>query len=339
MSWVATTNYNERRHMNLKTDIGNIDFGPNVTDVFEKEDCKIMRLTSSTGEGIMTAYQVLDGIMIMHNNFHMESCRSDFSEKGNFLCIDHCREGRIETVVSEDLVCYLSPGELRIDDGRHNSGTSNFPLKHYYGLTIAFDLDKAQNALDSYISDFNVRLSVLSEKYCHYKEPYVLSASPEIAHIFSELYNVPSKIRRDYYRIKILELLLFLDALEIDKYKTEKPYFYKGQVEKIHAIHSLMTSDLTKTYTIEELAHNFDIAPTALKKCFGSVYGSPIFTYMKNFRLDHAAYLLKNEPSMKVADIAAAVGYETAGKFSAAFRKKTGRTPLDYRKYGVHTEV
>jgi AraC-like DNA-binding protein len=325
--------------MNLEADISNIDFGTNVTDIFEKENCKIMRLTSDTGEGIMTAYQVLEGIMIMHNNFHMERCRSDFAEKGNFLCIDHCREGKIETGVSEDSVCYLSSGELRIDNGRHNSGISNFPLKHYYGLTIAFDLDKAQNALAGFISDFNVRLSDISEKYCCYKEPYVLSASPEIAHIFSELYNVPSKIRHDYYRIKILELLLFLDALEIDKYKTDKPYFYKGQVEKIHAIHSLMTSDLTKTYTIDELAHKFDIAPTALKQCFGSVYGSPVFTYMKNYRLDRAAYLLKNEPSMKVADIAAAVGYETAGKFSAAFRKKTGRTPLDYRKYGIHREV
>ncbi len=323
----------------MKTDINNIDFGTNVTDVFEKDNCKIMRLTSGTGEGIMTAYQVMDGIMIMHNNFHMESCLSNFAEKGSFLCIDHCREGRIETCILPDSVCCLSSGELRIDDGRHNNGISNFPLKHYYGLTIAFDLDKAQRALDSYISDFNVKLSGISEKYCHYKEPYVLSSSPEIAHIFSELYNVPTKIRHDYYRIKILELLLFLDALEIEKYKTEKPYFYKGQVEKIHAIHSLMTSDLTKTYTIEELAQRFDIAPTALKQCFGSIYGSPIFSYMKNYRLDHAAFLLKTNPSMKVNDIAAAVGYETAGKFSAAFRKKTGITPLEYRKNGVHNEV
>ena len=327
----------------METDIKNMDFGANVTDVFEKENCKIMRLTSATGEGIMTAYQVLDGILIMHNNFHMESCCSELSAKGSFLCIDHCREGRIETGISEDHICCLSSGELRIssgelriDDGRHNIGSAVFPLKHYYGLTVAFDLDKAQDSLDGYISGFNVRLSDISEKYCRSKEPYVLSSSPEIAHIFSELYNVPSKIRSDYYRIKILELLLFLDALEIDKYKTEKPYFYKGQVEKIHAVHELMTSDLTKTYTIEELAHRFDIAPTALKKCFGSVYGSPIFTYMKDYRLDRAAYLLKNEPAMKVADIASAVGYETAGKFSAAFRKKTGRTPLDYRKYAVH---
>ena len=48
---------------------------------------------------------------------------------------------------------------------------------------------------------------------------------------------------------------------------------------------------------------------------------------MKNYRLERAAYLLKTAPSMKVADIAAAVGYESAGKFSAAFRKKKQEVP------------
>ncbi|MBQ1465024.1 MAG: helix-turn-helix transcriptional regulator [Ruminococcus sp.] len=320
-------------------DLKNMYFGNDVTDVFEKDGCKIMRLANEAGEGIMTVYDVLDGVYIMYNNFHMESCRSDFVPGDNVLCIDHCREGRIETGVSDNACCCLSAGELRIDNGMHNHGLSRFPLNHYYGLSIAFELDKAQAALDSFIREFRVKLSDISRKYCAEKTSYVISSSPEITHIFSELYNVPSKIKRDYCRIKVLELLLYLDALEIDRYKTEKPYFYKGQIEKIHAIHELMVSDLTRSYTIEELSRKFDIAPTSLKKCFSSVYGSPIFSYMKNYRLDRAASLLKTEPSMKVADIAMAVGYESASKFSMAFRKEMGRNPLDYRKYAIQTEV
>ncbi|HOA00419.1 AraC family transcriptional regulator [Ruminococcus sp.] len=323
----------------MEFDLRNMDFGADVTDVFEKDGCRMMRLATEAGEGIMTVYHVFEGVYIMYNNFHMESCRSDFAAGGDVLCIDHCREGRIETGVSDDACCCLSAGELRIDNGMHNHGISRFPLNHYYGLTIAFELDKAQASLDGYITEFKVRLSDISRKYCTQKIPYVLSSSPEITHIFSELYNVPSKIRRDYCRIKVLELLLYLDALEIDRYKTDKPYFYKGQVEKIHAVRELMVSDLTRTYTIEELSRKFDIAPTALKKCFSSVYGSPIFSYMKNYRLDRAAALLKNEPSMKVADIAMAVGYESASKFSMAFRKEMGKNPLDYRKYAIQTEV
>ncbi len=323
----------------MSKELENMYFGSDVSDVFEKEDCRLMRLTNEDGEGMMTVYPVFDGVYLMYNNFHMKSCRSDFNEGGNIICIDHCKEGCIETGIDDKSCCCLSAGELRIDNGMHNHGASRFPLDHYYGLTIAFEVDKAQAALDGYISEFSMKLGKLREKYCFREDPYVISSSPEITHIFSELYNVPKKISRDYRRIKVLELLLYLDALEIDMYKTVKPYFYKGQVEKIHAIHDLMTSDLSRSYTIDELSAKFGIAPTALKKCFSSIYGSPVFTYMKLYRMNRAAALLKSEPDMKVADIALAVGYESAGKFSQAFRKEMGRNPLDYRKYSSQTEV
>lgn len=42
---------------------------------------------------------------------------------------------------------------------------------------------------------------------------------------------MPEQIKLPYFRIKVLELLLYLDALELPK-DAEKPYFYKSQVEK-----------------------------------------------------------------------------------------------------------
>ena len=41
--------------------------------------------------------------------------------------------------------------------------------------------------------------------------------------------------------------------------------------------------------------------------------------------------LIKNH-EMNIGDIAFFVGYESAGKFSAAFKKKCGMTPREYRK-------
>ena len=40
---------------------------------------------------------------------------------------------------------------------------------------------------------------------------------PSIDHIFQELYAVPEQIKLPYFRIKVLELLLYLDALELPK--------------------------------------------------------------------------------------------------------------------------
>jgi AraC-like DNA-binding protein len=103
-------------------------------------------------------------------------------------------------------------------------------------------------------------------------------------------------------------------------------------VEKVKAIQALLISDLTKNYTIEELSEQFDIALTPLKNCFKSVYGSPIFTYMRTYRMNYAAALLKSNKEIKITDIAGMVGYDSPSKFSSAFRQEMGKTPLEYRK-------
>lgn len=85
---------------------------------------------------------------------------------------------------------------------------------------------------------------------------------------------MPEQIKIPYFRIKVLELLLYLDALELPK-DAEKPYFYKSQVEKVKAVHRLLTGELERHYTIAELSDGFSVPATALKECFKSIYGQP----------------------------------------------------------------
>ena len=69
----------------------------------------------------------------------------------------------------------------------------------------------------------------------------------------------------DCFKIKVMELLVFLRALELSEYKDERPYFYSSQTEKIKAVHKLLTDDLTRNYTTEELAKQFDLSTATLK--------------------------------------------------------------------------
>jgi len=315
------------------------DFGSNVDNIIENEECKVMKISSESGDGLMSMYCVFPGAYVMYNDFHMSECISGFESNANLLCIDHCREGRIETEIFEGTYSYMSAGDVRVDSRMHHSGRVYFPLNHYHGVTIGFDMQVAKESLSEQIKGFPISLENILEKYCSNDIPYVITSVPEIEHIFSEIYSVPSAIRTQYLRIKILELLLFLDTLTLVDHKEERPYFYKGQVEKIKNIHKLMTDNITISYTIDELAKRFDIAPTLLKNCFKNVYGSPIYTYMKKYRLNAAATMLRNEKDLKVADIAGLVGYDSPSKFAAAFKKELGRTPLEYRKYFGMTEV
>ena len=63
----------------------------------------------------MTMYRVFDGIYLMYNDFHLNSCRSEYQNKETVLCIDHCREGRIEHENSLGERYYMEAGDLRID--------------------------------------------------------------------------------------------------------------------------------------------------------------------------------------------------------------------------------
>ena len=57
---------------------------------------------------------------------------------------------------------------------------------------------------------------------------------------------------------------------------------------------------------------------------------------MKKCRMETAMKLLR-ETDRQIADIASAVGYESQGKFTRAFKEESGMTPREYRK--VQTSV
>ena len=89
--------------------------------------------------------------------------------------------------------------------------------------------------------------------------------SQELNIFFQSFTLSRSRSKVDYYKVKALELLLYLDALQFSDSKEDRPYFYKGQVEKIKAIHDLITANLQEHYTMDELAERFQISLTGMK--------------------------------------------------------------------------
>ncbi len=303
----------------------------NIDLVVSADECKVMKITDETGDGIMTMYEVFPGIYLMYNDFHMQGCASEFQQADTLLAIDHCREGRIEMEGEGSCYC-LEQGDLLIDTRVHHKGSVRFPLSHYHGITIAFQPRFAEMSLRELMPSLEIDLAGLADKFCRNDHPYVVRSDPSIENLFSQLYRLPKKSRKDYFRIKILELLVYLRDLDFEENKAETAYFYKNQVEKIHAIRELITKDITKNYTQEQLAGQFSMGITGMKQCFRSVYGQSMHSYVKTFRMNKAAEMLIMHEEMKVAQIANACGYESAAKFGQAFKAQFGMTPLEYRK-------
>ena len=133
-----------------------------------------------------------------------------------------------------------------------------------------------------------------------------------------------------YLKLKCQELLLFLYMEDPFDGKAADPY-YSDQVEIIKSVHSLITENLTERFTIEELSKKYRINSSALKSIFKSVYGLPIASYMKEYRIRQAAAMLRNSQE-SISWIARSVGYESQSKFTNAFKNVMEILPTDYRK-------
>ena len=183
----------------------------------EGGNCRVFQFHSGTGEGIMTQYDLFPGVSLMYNDFHMESYDSAFRTTEDLLCIDYCRQGRMEYPAGPDAYSYVEAGDLKLDRRLEHQGHFTFPLAHYHGITVGFALPQAAQSLKEWIREFPVDLARLQNKFCSSRHPKVLHGAPSIDHIFQELYAVPEQIKIPYFRIKVLELLLYLDALELPK--------------------------------------------------------------------------------------------------------------------------
>lgn len=321
--------------MNIEALSQNLFHDTKVYTLAEDETSQIIQVQNDTGDGLMSSYMVFPGVYLMFNDFHMEQCESQFQAEVDMLCIDHCREGRIEQEIKNGAYIYLGAGDLCVDR-RMNSGRHvEFPLGHYHGVSISFVLKDANEGINSYIKDFPVDIARLKKKYCDGRINLVLQNEQGLEGILADLYAVPAQIRLPYFRVKIQELLLYLDALEIPATQMERPYFFKTQVEKTKAIHTLMTNNMEQHFTLQELSERFDFPMTAMKNCFKNIYGDSIFSYMRVYRINQAAVLLRRNREKSVLEIAAQMGYDSPGKFSTAFKKIMGVSPLTYRKSSV----
>ena len=306
-------------------------FGSNVHEIAAEGECRVLRIDDGSGEGFMTMYRVFDGIYLMYNDFHMKHCISEYQNADTVLCVDHCREGRIEHENSLGERYYMEAGDLRIDRRVHHEGKVELPLSHYHGITIGFLQGTAQGSLKREMPFLSADPELLGEKFCPENKEYLLRTNEQLNVVFSQLYHAPKNMRINYFRVKIAELLLLLSDVDTAAYSEHRQYFPASQTAKVKEIHSLIISRLDNTFTVEELSEISGMPSASLRKVFKAVYGAPVYQYMKAYKMKAAAEMLISERSLNIADIAQQLGYDNASKFSAAFRDVMGVTPQNYR--------
>ena len=203
---------------------------PQNTLVQANGDMEIRRIADENGELIMTGYRIFPGIELVFNDIRSQRCIIDHGRKGNVIEIDHCREGRLERE-SGDEFFYLAPGDLAIGMKDAGEYESYFPLSRYYGITIIIDIESAPRCLSCFLEDVHVSPAAIAAKFCSGNRCFVARSKPYVEHIFSELYDVPDSIKKGYYKVKVLELLLVLLGMESGEDEAERRSLAKRKVE------------------------------------------------------------------------------------------------------------
>lgn len=206
------------------------------------------------------------------------------------------------------------------------SGKSDFLFKN-----IKIPLAYFYNILKGYFEDSEI--DVYEKKLLNGMSK--ISISPYMEHIFAELKDFAQYrggLGYLFLESKILELLsVYLsEVLELSILASNYSSISKSDRDAIMEARRIIDSQLAFAPTCEELARKVNISTSKLSKGFSSMFGVSVHAYIIDQRLEKAAGMLLGS-SLNVSQIANLVGYSKPSNFAAAFKKKYGVIPKNYK--------
>jgi AraC family transcriptional regulator, exoenzyme S synthesis regulatory protein ExsA len=129
-------------------------------------------------------------------------------------------------------------------------------------------------------------------------------------------------------QLKVQEILLYLletypekiCGLFADIQKSNEDFSFKNIID----------SNIDSSLSVQELAFLCNVSLSTFKRKFTKIYNDAPTTWMRQKRMEHAAFLLaynKERPS----DIYLRLGYKNFSSFTQSFKMTFGRTPKEYQ--------
>ncbi len=88
---------------------------------------------------------------------------------------------------------------------------------------------------------------------------------------------------------------------------------------------------LSSNFSLPDLAQSLNVSVHILSQVINDSLGKSFFEMVAEYRVEEAKQLLKDQPNIKIEEIAEQVGYNSKSSFNTAFKKITGKTPSEYR--------
>jgi len=103
-----------------------------------------------------------------------------------------------------------------------------------------------------------------------------------------------------------------------------------GRQRLVDRVKLVLASDLSRRWTLSEIAAEVHGSPVYLTQVFRQVEGLPLYRYQLRLRLARALDLLGEYDDL--TSLALNLGFSSHSHFSAAFREAYGRSPSEFRR-------
>lgn len=156
--------------------------------------------------------------------------------------------------------------------------------------------------------------------------------TPEMQLVLHQILHCPYRgaMKQLYLEGKALELAALQFAQFADEDQSRLSSLKADEVERLHQAKAILIAQSYNPPSILELARQVGLNDFKLKQGFRQVFGTTVFGYLRDYRLEQARLLLV-EQQLTVQQVAHAVGYEHSGYFAKAFKQKFGMNPKTYQ--------
>lgn len=131
--------------------------------------------------------------------------------------------------------------------------------------------------------------------------------------------------------LRYLTVRLLHELMNMPAESEPDTYFTRSQIAIVKEAEALILSNLTRRITAKELAERLGVSESSFKFYVKGILGDSYLNYFRKKRMEKAAELLEST-TMKIIEVANAVGYENQGKFAKVFAETYGVSPLEFRR-------
>jgi AraC-like DNA-binding protein len=172
------------------------------------------------------------------------------------------------------------------------------------------------------------------------REPFNRSTdiTPRIRMTLDQMLDCPYQgvLRQMYLEGKAFEVIAHLLSQLSDPKAVpgNQPRLHPDDIDRIHRAKDILISDMENRPSLLELARKVGLNDTKLKRGFRQVFGTTVFGFFREHRINQARELL-NRGKLSLDEIAYSSGYCDTSHFIKDFSRHFGTTPGNYLKQSL----